>query len=70
MTAAWRDAFVMGAQGDENDQTSGDDDASQQDSASVSKMCPKLGGCIAVCVDMCVFWAGARPFLQTRILKI
>lgn len=39
MIAAWRDACVMGAQHDENKQTSGDDDdASRQDCASVSKL--------------------------------
>lgn len=38
MIVAWRDACVMGAQHDENKQTSGDDDASRQDCASVSKL--------------------------------
>lgn len=37
MIEAWRDACVMGTEREENEQTSGDDDASQQDAASVSK---------------------------------
>lgn len=37
MKEAWRDACVMGTEREENEQMSGDDDASQQDAASVSK---------------------------------
>ncbi len=37
MIKAWRDACVMGTEREESEQTSGDDDASQQDTASVSK---------------------------------
>lgn len=36
MIEALRHARVMGAEREENEQTSGDDDASQQDVASVS----------------------------------
>lgn len=38
MIEAWRDACVMGTEREENKQTSGGNDASQEDTASVSKI--------------------------------
>lgn len=40
MIEAWGDACVMGTEHEENEQTSRDDDVSQQDAASVSKIYP------------------------------